>query len=62
MIEPTETETPETLRQFAQAMMQIDEEIQQDPDFVNHAPHTLPVGRVDEAKAARSPQLSWPQS
>ncbi|WP_448561314.1 aminomethyl-transferring glycine dehydrogenase subunit GcvPB [Trichothermofontia sp.] len=59
MIEPTETETPETLRQFAQALLQIDHEIQQDPDLVNHAPHNLPVGRVDEAKAARSPQLTW---
>ena len=61
MIEPTETETPETLRQFAQAMIQIDQEIQQDADFVNHAPYNLPVGRVDEAKAARSPKLTWPQ-
>ncbi len=59
MIEPTETETPETLRQFAQALIQIAHEIQQDSDFVNHAPHNLPVGRVDEAKAARSPQLTW---
>ncbi|MDI9634305.1 aminomethyl-transferring glycine dehydrogenase subunit GcvPB [Geitlerinema splendidum] len=61
MIEPTETETPETLRQFAQALIAIDREIEQDPEFVNHAPNNLTVGRVDEAKAARQPQLTWPQ-
>lgn len=61
MIEPTETETPETLKQFAEALIQIDREIQQDPEFVNHAPNNLEVGRVDEAQAARKPQLTWPQ-
>jgi len=60
MIEPTETETPTTLRQFADALIKIDHEIEQDPEFVNHAPHNLAIGRVDEAKAARNPQLTWP--
>jgi glycine dehydrogenase subunit 2 len=60
MIEPTETETPTTLRYFADALIKIDQEIAQEPDFVNHAPHNLINGRVDEAKAARHPQLTWP--
>lgn len=59
MIEPTETETPTTLRQFADALIKIDQEIEQDPEFVNHAPHNLAIGRVDEAKAARNPRLTW---
>ena len=61
MIEPTETETPETLRQFAEAMMQIDKDVREKPDFVDLSPHDLSVGRVDEVKAARQPQLTWPE-
>ena len=62
MIEPTETETPTTLRQFADALIKIDQEVEQDPEFVNHAPHNLAIGKVDEAKAARNPQLTWHQN
>lgn len=53
MIEPTESETKETLDRFVDAMIEIDKEIEQDPEKVRRAPHTTPVGRVDEANAAR---------
>ena len=56
MIEPTETESRETLDAFAQALRQIAAE---DPEFLHDAPHTTPVSRVDEVKAAKSPVLTW---
>ena len=59
MIEPTETESRETLDAFAQALRQIASE---DPDFLHDAPHTTPVSRVDEVKAAKSPVLAWKPS
>jgi glycine dehydrogenase subunit 2 len=59
MIEPTETESKETLDQFAEIMIKIDEETQNTPDLVLTAPHTTPVGRLDEAMAARKPNLRW---
>jgi glycine dehydrogenase subunit 2 len=59
MIEPTETETPETLDQFIEAMIAIDRESRETPDLVKNAPHTTPVRRLDEAKAARKPVLRW---
>ena len=59
MIEPTETETPETLDEFVEAMMTIAEEAQQNPQLVKTAPHTTPVARLDEARAARKPVLRW---
>jgi glycine dehydrogenase subunit 2 len=59
MIEPTETETPETLDAFAAAMIAIAHEAQNDPELVKSAPHTTPVGRLDEARAARKPILRW---
>jgi len=57
MIEPTETETPETLDRFAQAMRQIAAEVREQPELVREAPHVTPVGRLDEAAAARRPDL-----
>jgi glycine dehydrogenase subunit 2 len=59
MIEPTETESKETLDEFAEIMIKIDEETQNTPDLVLTAPHTTPVGRLDEAMAARKPNLRW---
>ena len=59
MIEPTETESKETLDQFVEIMLSIDEESKTDPDKVRTAPHTTPVGRLDEALAARKPNLRW---
>jgi glycine dehydrogenase subunit 2 len=54
MVEPTETESRETLDKFAEALERIDEEIESDPDKVKGAPYTTPVRRVDEALAARN--------
>jgi glycine dehydrogenase subunit 2 len=59
MIEPTETESKETLDDFVEIMLKIDEETQTDPEMVKSAPHTTPVGRLDEALAARKPNLRW---
>ena len=53
MIEPTETESRETLDRFAEAMIKIDDEIKAGGDAVRGAPVTTPVGRVDEGLAAR---------
>ena len=59
MIEPTETESKATLDAFIAAFDQIAEEIEKDPEVVRSAPHTAPVGRLDEARAARQPDLRW---
>jgi glycine dehydrogenase subunit 2 len=59
MIEPTETEAPETLDEFIAAMIAIAREARETPDLVKNAPHTTPVRRLDEAKAARKPVLRW---
>ena len=57
MIEPTESESKETLDLFVDAMKAILRECEEDPDLVHNAPHTTPVRRLDETKAARSPIL-----
>jgi glycine dehydrogenase subunit 2 len=59
MIEPTESENRETLDAFIDAMRQIDREVTESPSLVQHAPHTTPVSRLDEARAARQPDLGW---
>jgi glycine dehydrogenase subunit 2 len=59
LIEPTETESVETLDAFADALNEIAREAEGDPDLVTSAPHTSPVGRLDEATAARQPNLRW---
>jgi glycine dehydrogenase subunit 2 len=59
MVEPTETETRETLDAFAEAMLQVAEEAESDPDLLHDAPLTTPVRRLDEAKAARELRLTW---
>ncbi|MEJ2446800.1 MAG: aminomethyl-transferring glycine dehydrogenase subunit GcvPB [Anaerolineales bacterium] len=53
MIEPTETETKETLDAFADAMLQIADEAKNDPDILHNAPTNAPFGRLDEVKAAK---------
>lgn len=53
MIEPTETESVETLDAFVEAMMAIAEEAKVDPEVLQTAPHTTPFGRLDEVKAAK---------
>ena len=59
MIEPTEAETRETIDAFIAALKQIDQEIADEPGLVQSAPHTTPVARLDEAQAARRPNLRW---
>jgi glycine dehydrogenase subunit 2 len=53
MIEPTETETKETLDAFVDAMLQIANEAREEPETLTSAPHTTPFGRMDEVQAAR---------
>ena len=62
MIEPTETESKETLDAFADALLQIAEEAKTHPERVTHAPHRMAVNRLDEVKAAREPDLRWSPS
>jgi glycine dehydrogenase subunit 2 len=59
MIEPTETESRETLDLFIEAMKEIAHEIAADPEKVKTAPHTLPVRRPNDVLAARKPILSY---
>ena len=59
MIEPTETETRETLDQFVDAILAILEEAYENPERVKGAPYHTVVGRLDEARAARQPRLRW---
>ena len=59
MVEPTETESKETLDSFADAMLAIRKEADTDPELVKNAPHTAPVQKVDAVTAARKPVLKW---
>jgi glycine dehydrogenase subunit 2 len=59
MIEPTETESQETLDEFADALIKIADEARTDPELLHTAPHSTPVGRLDEVKAARTPVLCY---
>lgn len=59
MIEPTESESKETLDFFADALAEIVREAQEDPERVKGAPYTTPVSRLDEALAARKPDVRW---
>ncbi len=59
MIEPTETESKETLDAFIGALEKIYDEIFANPQQVHDAPHTQPVSRIDEVSAARQPNLRW---
>lgn len=59
MIEPTETESLETLDAFVSAMVEIAKKAKSDPEWVKTAPHTTVVRRLDEATAARKPILRW---
>jgi len=59
MIEPTETESKETLDMFIEAMIKIIEEAEKNPELVKNSPHTMPVTRLDAVRAARKPDLRW---
>jgi len=61
MIEPTESESKETLDQFISAMKEIAEEAKSDPSQITSAPHLTKVSRLDEVRAAREPVLRWKQ-
>jgi len=62
MIEPTETETKETLDEFYSAILKIIEEARNSPQIVKTAPHNTPVGRLDEVKANRELNLRYKHS
>ncbi len=59
MIEPTETESKQTLDSFAEALIKIKEEAQDEPEVLHSAPHVSPVSRLDETAAARNPVLCY---
>lgn len=59
MIEPTETESKETLDRFVLALKNIANEIKENPELVDKAPLSTPIGRLDEVNAARRPNLRW---
>ncbi|NOU95730.1 aminotransferase class V-fold PLP-dependent enzyme [Paenibacillus sp. LMG 31456] len=58
MIEPTETESKETLDAFIDTMIQIAQEAEENPELLHNAPYTTPVRRLDETQAARKPVLN----
>ncbi len=62
LVEPTETETKETLDHFVQVVGEIIREAREDPEIARNAPYTTPVRRLDEAAAARHPVLRQPLS
>lgn len=59
LIEPTETESKQTLDHFIEAMKKVLTEIKTNPDLLHHAPHQQPINRLDEVKAARELDLRW---
>jgi glycine dehydrogenase subunit 2 len=59
MVEPTETESKETLDAFAEAMLRVAREAEEEPDLLREAPVTTPIRRLDEALAARSLKICW---
>jgi glycine dehydrogenase subunit 2 len=61
MVEPTETETKETLDAFADAIAEILSEAAEDPEIARNAPYTTPVRRLDEVAAAKRPVIRQPQ-
>jgi glycine dehydrogenase subunit 2 len=60
MVEPTETETKETLDGFAEAVDAIIAEAEDDPELLKNAPYTTPVRRLDEVGASRKPVVRQP--
>ncbi len=59
MLEPTETESKETLDAFIDAMKEIARDADENPEILRTAPHNTPIRRLDEATAARNPDLRW---
>jgi len=59
MIEPTETESKETIDAFINVMIEIAKLAKENPETIRNAPKNMPVKRLDETKAARDPKLKW---
>ncbi|RKZ00261.1 MAG: aminomethyl-transferring glycine dehydrogenase subunit GcvPB [Candidatus Hydrothermota bacterium] len=59
MIEPTETETKETLEAFADALLKIAQEAKENPELLHEAPHNTPVRRLNDAYAAKNLDVRW---
>jgi glycine dehydrogenase subunit 2 len=59
LIEPTETESKQTLDAFVDAMVRIEREAEQEPERVTSAPHDMPVRRLDDVRAAKQLDLTW---
>jgi len=59
MIEPTETESKQTLDAFIEAMKEIARDAEENPEILHTAPHNTPVKRLDDIRAARNPDLRW---
>jgi glycine dehydrogenase subunit 2 len=59
MVEPTETESVETLDAFAETMISIAKEAEENPDLVKESPKNAPVTRLDEVTAAKRPVVKW---
>ena len=62
LIEPTETETKEELDHFCDAMTAIRREMEQDPEKLRSAPHTMPVRRLDDVRAVKQLDVAWKPS
>jgi len=59
MVEPTETESVESMEEYVQALIRIAQEAAEDPDVVKTAPHTTIIKQLDEVQAARNPVVKW---
>jgi len=59
LIEPSETEDLETLDLFVDALIEIKHEAETQPELLKNAPHTLPVKRLDDVKAAKDLNIIW---
>ena len=59
MLEPTETESRETLDWAAEVLRKLYDLAHEDPEYMHHSPHNAPIGRPDEVRAARNPVLRW---
>ena len=59
MIEPTESESQESLDEFISAMIKIAQEVEENPDIVKSAPHITPVKRLDEVRASKDLNVRW---
>ena len=61
MIEPTENESKDTLDGFIEVMHKIAQEARENPELVKTAPHSTPIGRVDDVLAAKHPVVTYRQ-